>query len=107
MATDYVPETVREAARLRLNNRLERLTRLREINAPTVIIAKEVLLVIDAIWLLDPDAMSSSLSDREHRRVKTAAGFCTYEMVDCGELANDPVTKLCVAHQKEYEGEKP
>ena len=65
----------REAGELKLKNRVKRLARLVEINAPVIVMATEAQMIMDALWLMDADAVGMSLARREGERVSKAAGF--------------------------------
>ena len=71
----------REAGELKLKNRVKRLARLVEINAPVIVMATEAQMIMDALWLMDADAVGMSLARREGERVSKAAGFVDEEFV--------------------------
>lgn len=72
------PVTERElGGRRRFEQRYERLGRLYDLSAPTVILANEVLLVLDAMRLIDPDAVSVAEGRRSLERVLRASRLCT------------------------------
>lgn len=100
-----VPDTVADAALQRFQVRTERLQRLIRSNAPSLVVANEVLLILDALWLLDPDAVSTAYATRTHDRLRRDAGFCAE--LGCGSRVAEgqPHGGLCVEHATAFEDE--
>lgn len=59
-----------------LEQRVARLRKLLEVNAPNLFVAREILLIQRAMWLRDPDAMSMAILDQERTRSRKESGFC-------------------------------
>jgi len=91
-----------EAAKQRLQNRVKRLVRLVELDAPATLLIREIKLVEDACWLLDEHSSAEGLAALQRDRVRHAAGFCVEE--SCTAQATD---YYCEAHQPKDAGLDP
>jgi hypothetical protein len=97
-----VPAEVIEAGDVRFIKRLNRLNDLVRLNAPTIVVAQEVLNLQDALWLAHPEWMSAAIEQRATSRVRKAAGFC--QMPKCGRRAVTDL-ELCTECEKEFQRE--
>jgi hypothetical protein len=92
--------TPQQAGEKRLEMRVKRLARLVELKSPPAIMARETLMIADAMWLAYPEDMAKQMLDREHTRVKTRAGYCSVK--DCESPAQVD-EEVCPLHLAEIE----
>ena len=89
-----VNQTFEGAGKERLVTRAKRLVRLLELEAPKVVIAGAVGLLVQAIEIYAPEEYYKSLGDTARSRWKSYLGYCETE--DCPNLVLRPdVEDLC------------
>lgn len=85
----------------RLKIRAARFNRLVEIKAPGSILANNLLMIIDAMWMAHSQDMAEAIRQTEERRVKISLGICF--MPECDTESADKETGLCARHQREFD----
>ena len=75
---------IRDEGLLRLQNRVERLTRLLKLEAPDPILAREGFLIMEAAQMLSPESWLTMERDRLNTVHKRAMRLC--DEPDCEEL---------------------
>ena len=103
-----VPEKQRQAALIRIKNRVARLQRLIDLEAPDVILIMETQLVSDAAEMLNPEAWYRQLGEKSALEQRRRLGLCI--VPDCeasvvGGNAGPFDHDHCEKHAKEAEKE--
>lgn len=102
LAEIVVPESVRVLAKARLLKRLDRLRRLLDLDAPTIIIQNEWRMSESCMTMMQPSAVvtfrDAAGAERDHRGDRHLFGFCC--VLSCGEkrVGNTPA---CATHAGE------
>ncbi len=94
-----------DAAKTRLKNRVKRLSRLVELDAPAAILIREIKMVEDTCWLIDENGTGSGLAGLKRDRVRRAAGYCLEE--NCTAQTKDKDDYYCTEHQPDDAGLDP
>lgn len=87
----------------KLQQRVSRLKRLVDLNAPVYIIAREIVLVQKAMWLLNPDAMASAISEDNVQSARHAAGFCNIPGCQNFQHEKNELCEPCIKENEDRE----
>jgi hypothetical protein len=69
-------DEVKLAGEYKLEQRVARLKRFIDLNAPPIILASEIVLIERAMWLAHPVSMAAAIETDRVKSAKKAAGFC-------------------------------
>jgi hypothetical protein len=101
-------ESPKQFGMLLFKNRLARLNRLVQLNAPNYILSNEIRMLEDAGWMAFPDEMSMVVKDRRYLKLKEGYGYCN-STVECDDrvdvFAGDTMCKKHKAEQEKFEKE--
>lgn len=91
-----------EGGKLRFKNRIARLNRLAELDAPVPLLAREIAVMLDALYLIDAKAVGEALADVHENHIRRMSSYCviaecTKEAINKGTDGSD----LCQEHEKE------
>jgi hypothetical protein len=94
------PENVKEAGQKALRERTKRLSEMVNLNGPTWMLATELELLSQALWLKDPEGMAEHIAHQKAVSARINAGLCMAEF-SCGERAVRG--SECETHAKELD----
>lgn len=94
-----LPDKVIAVARRTLSTRVQRLLRLLDIGAPSIILANQGRLVYDAACMLDPDAIADGIREELARGARRYAQVCVWDGVCEADATTDD--GLCADHAAE------
>lgn len=93
-----------EGGKIRFKNRVARLNRLVELDAPVGILAREVAMVLDSLYLIDAKTVGEAVADVHEGHVRRASNYCNVSDCTSAAIKGDV---LCDEHLKEAEQPSP
>ena len=73
---EAIKEECRKTGKQRLDSRMARLARLVNLDAPVYVMATEAAMVLDALRMMDPEAVAKALGARAHADLMRRAERC-------------------------------